>query len=314
MDIRDRRGLKQSAADSLAAASYDPRKLILIHTGAMVVLSLVLALIDYVLDQQIGDTGGLSGVGTRAVLETLQSVLVFGQVVALLFWQIGFIFASMQISRGKTATPETLLEGFRQFGPVLRLRLTLTLLYSGITLLSSYAASIIFSFTPWAKPLADATAIGTEEALYTAMEQVMLPLSGVLLVVMLIIMVPYTYRLRLTEYVLMDDPRAGAMNAVRTSRLLMRGNRLELLKLDLSFWWFYLCEMLVMVVAWGDMLMPLFGLELPWSDTVSYYLFFVLSYLCQLALYWWQGSHVRVTYAKFYEAVLPHEESKELHG
>lgn len=314
MDIRDRRGLKQSAADSLAAASYDPRKLILIHTGAMVVLSLVLALIDYVLDQQIGDTGGLSGVGTRAVLETLQSVLMFGQVVALLFWQIGFLFASMQISRGKTATPETLLEGFRQFGPVLRLRLTLTLLYSGITLLSSYAASIIFSFTPWAKPLADATAIGTEEALYTAMEQVMLPLSGVLLVVMLIIMVPYTYRLRLTEYVLMDDPRAGAMNAVRTSRLLMRGNRLELLKLDLSFWWFYLCEMLVMVVAWGDMLMPLFGLELPWSDTVSYYLFFVLSYLCQLALYWWQGSHVRVTYAKFYEAVLPHEESEELHG
>lgn len=314
MDIRDRRGLKQSAADSLAAASYDPRKLILIHTGAMVVLSLVLALIDYVLDQQIGDTGGLSGVGTRAVLETLQSVLMFGQVVALLFWQIGFIFASMQISRGKTATPETLLEGFRQFGPVLRLRLTLTLLYSGITLLSSYAASIIFSFTPWAKPLADATAIGTEEALYTAMEQVMLPLSGVLLVVMLIIMVPYTYRLRLTEYVLMDDPRAGAMNAVRTSRLLMRGNRLELLKLDLSFWWFYLCEMLVTVVAWGDMLMPLFGLELPWSDTVSYYLFLVLSYLCQLALYWWQGSHVRVTYAKFYEAVLPHEESEELHG
>lgn len=314
MDIRDRRGLKQSAAESLSAARYDPRKLILIHTGAMVALSLVLALIDYVLDRQISDTGGLSGVGTRTILETLQSVLMFAQVVAMLFWQIGFVFASMQISRGKTADPATLLEGFRQFGPVLRLRLIVGLLYSGIAFASSYAASLIFSMTPWAQPLTDAMAAGTEEALYAAMEQVMLPLSGVMLVVTLVIMVPYYYRLRLTEYVLMDDPKAGAMNAIRTSRLLMRGKRLELLKLDLSFWWFYLCEVLIMVVAWGDMLVPLFGLELPWSDTVSYYLFLVLSYLCQLALYWWQGSHVRVTYAKFYEAALPREESEELHG
>lgn len=313
MDIRDRRGLKQSAADALAAASYDPRKLIVIHTGAMVVLSLVLALIDYVLDRQISDTGGLSGVGTRAILETLQSVLMFVQLVTLLFWQIGFVFASMQISRGKTASPTTLLEGFHQFGPVLRLRLVLGLLYSGIALACGYAASVIFSLTPWAEPLADATVIGTEEAVYAAMEQIMLPMSGVMLAVMLIVMVPYYYRLRLTEYVLMDDPKAGAMNAVRTSRLLMRGKRLELLKLDFSFWWFYLCEMLVMVVAYGDMLMPLFGVELPWSDTVNYYLFLVLSYLCQLVLYWWQGSHVRVTYAKFYEALLPQEEVEELH-
>ena len=33
MDLHDRRALKAAARDSLAAAPYDPRKLILIHTG-----------------------------------------------------------------------------------------------------------------------------------------------------------------------------------------------------------------------------------------------------------------------------------------
>ena len=44
MTISDRRGLKQAARQAIAQATYDPKKLILIHTGASAVLSLVLAL------------------------------------------------------------------------------------------------------------------------------------------------------------------------------------------------------------------------------------------------------------------------------
>lgn len=313
MDIRDRRGLKSEAGKALAAASYDPKKLILMHTGAMVALSLVLALIDYVLDKGISGTGGLSGVGTRSALETLQTVLMCAQLVAMLFWQIGYVYAALGISRGQPVGPGSLLEGFRQFGPVLRLRLILALLYSGIVMLCVYGASILFSLTPLAEPVLAAYEVGTEEALFAAMDEVMLPLMGVMLVVMLVGFVPYWYRLRLAEYALMDDPKAGAMQAVRKSRMLMRRNRMELLKLDMSFWWFYLGEVLVMVVAYGDLILPMFGLSLPWSNTVSYYVFLVLSYLCQMALYWWRGNELQVTYAKFYEALLP-DEKEELHS
>lgn len=305
MNINDRRGLRSAAKNSLAQASYDPKKLILIHTGAMAALSLILALIDHVLNRQVGDTGGLSGIGARSILETVQTVLLIGQMVAIVFWQIGYVYASMRISRGEPAGPESLFEGFRRFGPVLRLRLITTLLYTGMAVFCAYIASVIVSYTPIVQPLVDAMEVGTEEAAFAAMDEIALPVTGVLLAVMLVIMGPYYYRLRLAEYILLDDPRGGAMMAIRTSRMMMRRNRIKLLKLDLGFWWFYLCEVLVMVVAYGDSILPMFGYSLPWSDTVSYYVFLVISYVFQLALYWWRGNEVRVTYAKFYEALLP---------
>ena len=88
MDIHDRRGLKAEAAERLASASYDPKKLILIHSGVQVALALLLALVQYLLDRKIGDTGGLGGMGTRSVLETIQAVLTIAQMTAAVFWQL----------------------------------------------------------------------------------------------------------------------------------------------------------------------------------------------------------------------------------
>ena len=308
MDIRDRRGLKAAAEDALQAASYDPKKLILIHTAASAVLSLILSLVDHVLEQQIGGTGGLGGVGSRAVLETVQMVLTAAQVAAVLFWQIGYVFVALKISRREEAGPKSLFEGFRRFGPVLRLRLIVGLLYMGLGFICMYAASWIFSLTPWAEPLNAVYENATEEALLLAMEECILPLTAILAAVMLVVMVPYAYRLRMAEFALMDDPSAGAMAAIRKSRFMMRRNKFKLFKVDLSFWWFYGLEMLVTVIAYGDLILPMFGVELPWSATVSYYVFLVLCYAGQLALYWWRGNTVQVTYAMCYEALLPKEE------
>lgn len=307
MDIRDRRGLKAAAEEALGAASHDPRKLILIHTAASVALSLVLALVDYLLEEQIGGTGGLSGVGNRAILETVQTVLMVAQLAAVLFWQIGYVFVALRISRRQSVGPESLLEGFRRFGPVLRLRLMETLLYGGRCLICIYAGSVIFSMTPWAAPMQAAYEIGTEEALLLAMDECIVPLMGIVAVLMLLLMVPYAYRLRMADYVLMDRPKTGAMEAIRKSRLLMYRNRMNLFKVDLSFWWFYALEMLVTMIAYGDILLPIFGVELPWSATVSYYVFLVLCYIGQLVLYWWRGNTVQVSYAMCYEALLPKE-------
>lgn len=311
MDINDRRGMKAEAKRSIAAASYDPRKLIVIHTGASMALSLVLVLIDYLLGEQIGSTGGLSGVGMRSILETAQSVLYVAQVVALLFWQIGYVFVALQISRGRPVGPGSLLEGFRNIFPVLRLKLLLGIRYMGMMFLCVYLASFLFSMTPLAEPFTAAYEAGTEEALMLAMEECMVPMLGVTLITMLVIMVPYLYRLRLADMALMDEPKAGASMAIRRSRDRMRGNRMNLLKLDISFWWFWLIEALAGAVAYGDVVLPMLGVELPWGSLGSYYVFAVLACLLQLALYWWRGNEVQVTYAKFYETLNPKE--KELH-
>ena len=305
MTIHDRGKLKQDAREDLAQCSYDPKKLILIHTGATIVLSLLLTLMDFVLDQQIGGTGGLGGVGVRAVLETVQSVLMIAQSVAVLFWQIGYVFTAIRISRREEVGPGSLLEGFRRFGPVLRLRLIIGLRVMGLCFGSLYLASLAFSLTPWAKSVMAAIESGSEALMLAAMEDVMLPWLGIVVLILGLVAVPYLYQVRMAEYTLMDDPKAGARVAILKSRLLMYQNRWNLFKLDLSFWWFYGMQLLAMVVGYGDLILQDLGVELPWSDTASYYIFLLLCYAAQLALFWWRGNEVQVTYANAYEALLP---------
>ncbi len=307
MNISDRQGLKFQAREALAGASFDPKKLILIHSGATVALGLVLALLDYLLEQQIGGTGGLSGVGLRSVLETVQTVLLIGQLLVSMFWQIGYAYVALKISRGEPAGISDLFQGFRQFGPVLRLRLLMGLLYGGISMACAYIASILFMFTPWANGLDAAYEIGTEEALMAAMDAVMLPLTGIMVGVMLLVLVPYSYQLRQVEFALMENPRQGAAMAIRKSRWMMKKRRWALCKLDLSFWWFYALEVLTLVLADGDLILGMLGVELPWSSTVSYYIFLVLCYVATLVLYWWRGNEVQVTYAMAYQALKPEE-------
>lgn len=308
MDIRDIRGLKMAAREALNAASYDPKKLILIHTGASMALALVLALVDELLQQQIGGTGGLSGVGSRAILETAQTVLMYAQLAATLFWQIGYVYISLLMLRKKSVGPQDLLEGFRQFGPVLRLRLMEMLLYTGMALTCVYGGSLVFGMTPWAAPLEQAVELGTEEAILLAVEECAVPLTIVMAAFGLVLMVPYMYRLRMTSFLLMDNPKIGARVAVGASRMMMFKNRMNLFKVDLSFWWFYLLQALTVLVAYGNELLPLMGVELPWSGKVSYYVFLILCYGGQLALFWWKGNEVQLTYAACYEALLPKEQ------
>ena len=311
MDICDRRGLKGSAREALLGAAYDPKRLILIHTGAMAVLSLILAVLNFVLEKGIGGTGGLSGIGTRSILTTAQSVLQLAQVIILPFWQIGWLFVTIKLSRKEQAAPEDLLEGFRRFFPVLRLYLLQGALYMGIAMLCSYVASIIFMMTPWAAPFMDVVMQYMEAtdtaAMEAALEQVtadaVLPLMGIMAVVFVVFAAPYFYRFRMAQFVILDNPKPGALAALRESRKMMRGNAVSLFKLDLSFWWFYGLELLIVALAYLDALLPLLGVTLPWSSAVTYFVLMVLYSGCQMLLYWCCKPQVDVTYAKVYEAL-----------
>ena len=307
MKLDDRRGLKAAARAAMAAADYSPRKLILIHTGITVLASLLLYLVTGYMQAQIEQTGGLGGAPIRVMLSTAVSVLQMLFNLVLPFWQIGFLYAAMQIVRGKSAGPDSLKEGFRQAWSVLKTQLLLSLFACGLIFACYYAAYTIYLMTPLSKDLMTAM-MGTDvDAMMAAMEEALLPIGLLMLPPLLVVGLWFSYRIRLVDYVLMDAPGVGAMAVIRRSWKLMKGNFGKLLKLDLSFWWFYALEILLMLVAYADMLLPLIGIELPWPELVQTYAPLVVYQLLILLLYWWRGSQIQLTYACFYEAALPED-------
>lgn len=304
--------LKDAARSRLANASCDPQKLIFSHTGIILLASLVLTVVDYLLEKGIGTTGGLSGMGLRSMLETVQTVLRYGQTIALPFWQIGYIYAILRVSRGEHASFGSLSEGFRRFRPVLRLKLCVGCLYFAIGMATSYISSTIFMLTPYSTPmmeklmplledeslLQDAAAL--EAAMLEVMDSVLVPLLVIFLLVFLVLALPVSYRLRMADRCLLDAPEEGALHAMRQSTRLTKGNCLKLVKLDLSFWWFYGLDALVTAVAYGDLIL---GAVTEKSSDVTYFGFFGLYLLCQLGLYCWRRNQVETTYALAYEAL-----------
>ena len=310
MDIPDSRSLKRAAADSLAQAKCDPKKLVMLHTAAVLLVSLVSLVPGFVLEGQIGVAGGLSGLGTRSVLKTVQQLLQLAQSVLLPFWQIGWLYVSLKLARGKEAGTADFIEGFHRFFPFLRLMLLKGLVFAGAALLAVYVGSFAISMSPLSTPVMQIMMSATDlEAAYPAitaeMEKLAIPMLLICGGLALAFALPFFYRFRLAEYYLLDQLALGAMTAMRGSRRMMRGNALKLLRLDLSFWWYWLLEIVVAAVGFADVLLPVVGITLPWSEEVGYFVSFLLYALCQLLLYYLCKAKVDVTYAQVYESLQP---------
>lgn len=307
MEFSDRRGLKDAAKAALEQASCDPKKLILIHTGAQLALSLVLNLISTLLQQQIDSTQGLSGLGLASVLSTIQMVLSLGQSLVLPIWQMGLVMTMLNISRGKAASANTLLDGFRRFGPALRL----TLLHSGLIMGAMVAAVYLGVLLYMMMPIPESMEAilmqpeaATDPAVLLSLGPVLLPFVGLMLLLFLVMVVPVIYRYRMADHFLMDHPNAGALIALHMSQRMLFRKRLELFKLDLHFWWYYVLEYLASLILFGDVLLLSLGISLPLSPTALSYVVFVLYALCTLALHWFAKDHLETTYAKAYDALL----------
>ena len=306
--------LRTSAGASLQQA-HTPGRVILIHTGAMLLLSLLLTVADYLLNQQISATGGLSGMGLRSILTTIRSVLRLTQFIALPFWQMGYTYYTLNVARGQKAGLPDLLEGFRRWAPILRLKALM--LGMGILLgfLCAQATSILFMFTPWADPMmakvetlmasGNVTEEMLAEALLSMSQEVTIPLLVIFGLCFLAGFLYLFFRFRLAELWLMAHPEGGAFAALRNSSILMRGNYKAMFKIDLHFWWFYLLELLVTVLFYGDTILHSFGIQMTADAFGSYMAFFVLYIWAQMSLYWWKRNEVAVTYAHAYLALCP---------
>ncbi len=302
-----------AAADSLAKASYDPKKLAALHTGCALLVSLVLTILSFALNRGIDSTAGIANLGNRAILSTAQSVLTLAGNLALPFWEIGFLFAALSWAQGRSAGPRDLLEGFRRMGAVTRLYLLQLGLYMGVAFLCLQGASVIFSLTPFYETSMESVQTVVDAAIEqgaTTLDAVIIeqllpaiiPIYVIFLVLFAVVAIPLFYRFRMAQFSIMDDA-PGARKAMAASARMMRGNAFSLFRLDLRFWWYFAAQLLIAGVAWLDALLPAIGVHLPVSEDVLFFAVYGLHLVLQLALAWSFAARVQTTYAHCYVAM-----------
>lgn len=304
----DPKAIKQSAAQILTRAAHDPKKLALLYAGTATVFSLICTLLSYFLGLAASSASGLSGLALRSMLESGQVVLSLVSSLLLPFWQMGFLFAALGYSKEAPVDNRSLLEGFRRWGAVLRLNILLGLVLSGMVMVCAYIAILIFTFSPFSASLDQAMQPILNDPLVTEITDEifyqMLPHMSWLFVLfgvaLLVVGLPFYYRYRMSEFALMDGA-PGALAAVQQSKLLSRNNRMGMFKLDLSFWWYYLVQVLISAIAYADAILPALGIKLPVGDGVAFWVFYILSLGIQFLFAWRFAVHYQTSFALYYK-------------
>ena len=310
------RTLKTQASAVLRQASYSPRKLFFLYGAISLGLGLVVALLDAALANSIADTGGLAGMQTRAVLTTAQSVLQLASAIILPFLQFGLVYGCLRLIREERADGRVLAEGFRRFGPILRLLLMKAVFFMAAVMACSYVSSILFVLTPLSGSFAELMTPIVESGDLAAMEAMLsdeaalmklLPTMGGFFVIFLIhicvICIPLGYRMSMADFVVMDEGKKGGFRAIRESFRLTRGNCKKLFRLDLSFWWFYLLSALASLLGSLDALLTMAGVALPVSAQTAYWVCYGTYIVVQMVLLVLAAPKVQTTYAAAYETL-----------
>ena len=319
MNIRDIGNLKRTADRRLQSASQS-RELVLVYAGVTALAAALVTVINYCLSLRIGQTGGLSNIGLRSVLSTIQAVLPMVQWAVLICLELGYLNAMLRISREQYASLNSLRMGFDRFWTLLRCCILQGLIYFGIMILSIYLAIQIFFLTPLANEIMELAsgmmgglnptmsmdaAMMLDEATYNTFLQAMIPLFPIFGLICLPLMAMVFYQYRMVNYILIDNPAMQPMAILRESRRMMKHNRIALFRVDLSLWWYYLLTLVAAVLAYGDVLLPMMGVTLPMSETVSYFVFYGLYLAAQFALLYLFLNRISVTYALAYQSLLP---------
>lgn len=312
----DTKSLKEEARRRVASAPGS-QNLVLIYCGVLAALALASNGLQLYLDSQISATGGLGGMGLRSVLQTLQSVLSYVNTFFGPFWQVGFLFCMINVVRGQPAGPANLGEGFRRFGRVLTFTLNNALVTMVLAIISMFAASMLFSISPWAMEfaevmgptltdpnlfLADGT-INMEMIPTDAMMVMLPPLMLFFALVFLPLQTFVGYALRMAPYLLMEGRHMTGMAAMILSWKMTRGHRMQLLKLDLSYLYYYALLFAAVLVGYLDVWLTLAGISVGVNETVLYFATLALYLVAELAISLWKKREVDAASILLYESI-----------
>ena len=319
MNLRNIREIKDSASRRLGE-SDSQKKIVLIYIALTIGLTAVVTVLNHILDLQIDNFGGLSNLGKKTMLSSVQSMLPLAQSAIAMCLDLGYLAAMLRIARGMYTSPQTLRLGFDRFWVLLRCSIIKGFLLVGVTVACMYMGIMIFMMTPLSEPAVELitpmmsqmtlldSAVVIDEATYAQLVRAMIPCFAFGGILMLILGGPIFYSFRMVNYVIIDKPAMGALMAMRESKRMMRGHRLQLLKLDLSLWWYYLASFATVLVCYGDVLLPMLGVTLPVSEKVAFFGFYALYLAATFCVCVFLRNRVEVTYAMAYEAVKPAEE------
>ena len=297
--------LKNKAGLSLAACPTDPRRLTLLHVGITAAAALLMTLLQLLTTALMADAGGLDGLGKRAFLSTVSTFFSFAVTVSLPFWNNGYIYATLGLSRQEPVSANSLLRGFRRIGATLGGMVLQSLLFTSVLMLCLNIASTAWMITPGGQAIlenAENILSATDPEQMQQYLHLMIPvyiLTGIIAIVPCLFLF---YRLRLLNYGIMDGK--GGFRSLLDSFRLMKGRVLFFVKLDLHFWWYYLLQALCAGLAWLDVGMSALGLPLP-GDSQLWALVSYSAYCAgQLLLAWFFQTEVAVTYAAAYDEIL----------
>lgn len=318
MNLRNIREIKAIASQRLADAP-SRQKIVGIYAALVLGMTALVTVVNYVLGLQIDNYGGLSNLSKRTMLSSIQSMLPFAQSLLAMCLELGYLAAMLRIARGMYTSPQTLRLGFDRFWLLMRCSIFKGLIMSAVVFTSMYFGIMLFLMTPFSEPameiltpLVNQTSILSgqiviDDATYVRLMDAMLPVFAIIGILVLILGGPVLYNYRMTDYVIIDKPAIGALAALRESKRMMRGRRLQLLKLDVSLWWYYLASAAATAVCYGDVMLARMGLELPVSDTVLYFVFYGVYLAATFAVHFFLRNRAEVCYGLAYDAVKPEE-------
>lgn len=320
MDIENRKDLKSRAKQYLEQAPAAP-KLALSYAAILTGISLFTNAVNYFLGTQISGTGGLSNLGLRSMLSTVQTMLPLVLNFLLICLGLGFTGAMLRVSRGQYASLRSMKVGFERFWVLLRA----TLLQGGLYVLAGMAAYTIsmqlFFLTPMSKNLLatlapmmsssspDIMALLENPLVLDQMAHAMIPLYGITIVLFLLLCAPIYYRLILTKYMILDNPGMGALAAMQLSRQFMKKKCMQFFKLDLSLWPYYVLSGLGLLTASAPAILSLLGIQVSLSPTVLSLVCFLAYLAITFAATLLLQPHMEVTHALAYEALKPRVQS-----
>lgn len=323
MNIPSAKYLKVKAANRLESGK-DPQRVVLIYSAIVAVSALAVNSLNFFLDSQISQTGGLQNIGTRSFLSTLNSVFPLVQMLVIACLTLGYNAAMLRVVRRQFVSEKTMKAGFERFWVLLRTRILQGLIYFGLAFALCYLALAIYMVTPYSSRLTDFAqtiasrgvlsmeALMNDDALILAAYDVLMPAMVIYSVLLIAAVWFVSYRFRLVDYLLIDQPQLGAFGALRTSRQKMKGNIKRLFKLDLSFWWYYLLRGLIStVLLYGNILLDIFGILVPLSSTAMFFVTVIVYLAADFAMNYFLMNRVQASYALFYDMLNPQQPPQE---
>ena len=311
MSIPSAKYLKKKASNRLQSGN-DPKKVVLVYAGIAALSSLVVTVVQDLLDSRISQTGGIQNIGTRSMLTTADTVLTIAQLLLVMCLTLGYTGSMLRIARGQYASPNSLKAGGERIWVLLRTRLLQMLIITAAAFALCFLVINVCLLTPLSNRViavmgtVSAEVLLADDLALIGFYSAMLPIILIYLVTLVPLLWYFSCTYRMVDYLLIDRPQLGAFGALRESRRMMQGNMKMMLRVDLSFWWYYLLQALVSVLVYLNMVLALFSIGLP--PEVLYWGTVVLYLAADFALRYFFSNKVAVTYALFYDSLCPKQE------